>query len=574
MFAKFAATSTTARRLSVAGVVATALFGLSACATQSSAQNTASVKPAASGTAAAPATSAAIAYTAGMPVISNGTATVLVGGRPVTFPTSVTGAAWSPDGSRLAFLDADGNIATAHPDGSSLTVLTKAKPGVTRSNPTWVGGLIVFSEKDASGVSRMETVSAAGAATQPELLLTLGDSGSGNPSDTGNSAPSATPAASSQLDNFGEVAYVRALSDGPEVWIVDLNGREVGGGKVADGTDPAFSPDGSEIAYVTSKGYIDVISNGVDQGNQTPQQVTFSAADPSDLAWSADGTRIAFSTSAGIESVAAKVPAHATSNPVTPISSTPGTVSYLPATKNEIDQFTGTDPVGLSIAASQDRWPTESTYGQSQDKDPAMSATIGSTTALSTDLTLLPAAEYQGSGPLLLTDGSSLDPRVIAELQRVFGKLPAGEQSVPVYLLGGTSDVSASVESALQRLGYTTQRITSPTVPGTPVSANYPYAQVGPAQIHTVVIDSALPLDELIGTAYADYYSAPVVQVSGAELSAANLASLSQSSGAARPTALFGPASAFGSQFVTTVATQEDAPLGYTTVVNPANPVK
>lgn len=574
MFAKFAATSTTARRLSVAGVVATALFGLSACATQSSAQSTAAVKPAVSGTAAAPTTPAAVAYTVGMPVISNGTATVQVGGRPVTFPTEVTGAAWSPDGSRLAFLDADGNIATAHPDGSSLTVLTKAKPGVTRSAPTWVGNLVVFSEKDANGVSRMETVSAAGAATQPELLLTLGDSGSGNPSDTGNSAPDAAQSAPGQLLDYGRVAYVRAMSDGPEVWIVDLNGREVGGGVVARGSDPAISPDGNEVAYVTSKGQIDVISVAPDEGNQTAQQITFSAADPSALTWSQDGTRIAFSTSAGIESVAAKIPAGATSNAITQLSATPGTVSFLPAGKNEVAQFTGTDPVALSITASENRWPTESTYAQSQDPDPAVSATIADSNSLSTDLSYLPTAETQGLGPLLLTDGSSLDPRVAAELQRVFGTITAGQQVPTVYLLGGTSGISTSVETALQKLGYQTQRVTSTTAPTTPKDPGYAYAQVGPSQIHTVVVDSASPLDELIGGFYASTYQVPVIEVSGGSLSAANLASLSESSGSASPTALFGPASVFGSQFVTTVATQEDASLGYTTVVNPTNPVK
>ena len=577
MFAKFAATSATARRLSVAGVVATALFGLSACATQSTAQNTAAVKPAASGAAAAqisPAASASIAYQAGLSVISNGTATVLVGGKSVTFPTSVTGAAWSPDGSRLAFVDGGGDIATAHPDGSSLTVLTTAKTGVTRSNPTWIGNLIVFTEKDAKGVSRMETVTAAGPATQPELLMLSGNTdGDGNSIDTANSEADAIPARPGQLDNDGQVAYVHEGSDGPEVWIVDLNAREVGGRKVANGTDPAVSPDGSEIAYVTSKGQIDVMPDFVysTQSTQTATQVTFSAAAPTNLTWSPDGTRIDFSTAAGIESVSADVPAHATSNAVMQLSSTPGAISFLPGTKNEIDQFTGTDPVALSIAASQDRFPTETTYAPSQDADPAMFATIGSSTALTTDLNLLSPGTL---GPMLLTNGSSLDPRVTAELQRIFGPVPAGEQGPTVYLLGGTGDISTSVENALQKLGYQTQRVTSPPAPLGAKGAGYLYAQIGPSQVRTIVIDSASPLDELIGTAYANYYQAPVVQVNGGVLSAGNLTSLSQGSGPARPTALFGPASAFGGQFVTAVATQEDAPLGYTTVVNPAQPMK
>src|SRR3954471_4889025 len=55
---------------------------------------------------------------AGSLLLSNGTNTVVVGGRTFTFPTTVTDAAFSPDGSRIAFVNADGNIATARVNGS------------------------------------------------------------------------------------------------------------------------------------------------------------------------------------------------------------------------------------------------------------------------------------------------------------------------------------------------------------------------------------------------------------------------------------------------------------------------
>jgi hypothetical protein len=56
-------------------------------------------------------------------------------------------------------------------------------------------------------------------------------------------------------------------------------------------------------------------------------------------------------------------------------------------------------------------------------------------------------------GPLLLTTPASLDPRVLAEIQRV---LPAGGT---VYLLGGTDALSTAVESAVRAAGYQTQRL-------------------------------------------------------------------------------------------------------------------
>jgi hypothetical protein len=63
-----------------------------------------------------------------------------------------------------------------------------------------------------------------------------------------------------------------------------------------------------------------------------------------------------------------------------------------------------------------------------------------------------PLAAASG-GPLLLTAPGSLDPSVAAELARV---LPKGG---PVYLLGGTSALSTSVEAAVDALGYHVVRL-------------------------------------------------------------------------------------------------------------------
>ncbi|HMC72653.1 MAG TPA: hypothetical protein VKJ07_26095, partial [Mycobacteriales bacterium] len=74
-------------------------------------------------------------YTASVPTISDGTDKVVIGGVTVTFPSTVTDAAWSPDGTRLAYVDGDGNVATARSEGSGALVLTQAKPGVKRAQP-------------------------------------------------------------------------------------------------------------------------------------------------------------------------------------------------------------------------------------------------------------------------------------------------------------------------------------------------------------------------------------------------------------------------------------------------------
>jgi hypothetical protein len=48
------------------------------------------------------ATSADAPLTAGALLISDGSDTVTIGGKAVKFPSTVTDAAWSPDGSRIA----------------------------------------------------------------------------------------------------------------------------------------------------------------------------------------------------------------------------------------------------------------------------------------------------------------------------------------------------------------------------------------------------------------------------------------------------------------------------------------
>jgi hypothetical protein len=59
--------------------------------------------------------------------------------------------------------------------------------------------------------------------------------------------------------------------------------------------------------------------------------------------------------------------------------------------------------------------------------------------------------------PVLLTAPTSLDQRVLAEIQRI---LPAGGT---VHLLGGTAALSAEVEDAIKAAGYQTVRVAGAT---------------------------------------------------------------------------------------------------------------
>jgi hypothetical protein len=112
-----------------------------------------------------------------------------------------------------------------------------------------------------------------------------------------------------------------------------------------------------------------------------------------------------------------------------------------------VQRIYGTDAIGTSIAVSQTEFPIAGS---------ATAVVLARSDFFSDALAGGPLAEKVG-GPLLITPGtslsSSLDPRVQAEIQRV---LPV---SGTVYILGGPLALNPDIDSALQGLGYVTQRV-------------------------------------------------------------------------------------------------------------------
>jgi hypothetical protein len=442
------------QRLAVSAVLATSLSVVAAgCASTDKAGGS---SPTNSMSASAVAKSST-AYTAGTLLVSDGTSTVTIGGTKVTFPTAVTDASWSPDGSRIAFVGADGNVDTARPDGSGLLALTRGG-GLTRSHPSWLGPLIVFAEKGTDGVSRLEEVSSNGHADgwwqNANGEEELGWAADDQSTHAGNTVPDGndTRLSTSTPDS---VTFQHQGAHGPEVWIYDQNQREPSAGKVAAGSQPSLSPDGTEIAYVGADGQIREVSSAL-AGNSTPATPTVLSTGVSgatDLTWTPDSTKVAFSTPSGIETVAA----HASGGPAAPVkvTSAPGVPSYLIGRADHVDRISAADPVAESVAASQARWPSVQNFAILQSNQFAMGAVI----AGSADLDMALGATDAVSGPVLFTDSGALDPRVLAELKRVFGTV--GQSGTPtVTILGGTDQVPASAEAAIQQLGYTTKRIT------------------------------------------------------------------------------------------------------------------
>jgi gamma-glutamyltranspeptidase len=185
--------------------------------------------------------------------------------------------AYAPDGRLAVAIDGD-LFAQSAPNGRWLRVTSGAP---WDRDPAWTrdGSAIVFAS-DRGGSSNLwrVRVSADGATGEPERVT--------NGSDR-ESAPTAAP--------DGSVAFVRGTGAAARVFIRAADGAE----RRFDPREqaqlaPAFSPDGSRIAYVlTAETGRRLNIRTVASGRET-QPVTDRA--PESLAWSSDNNRVAFST--------------------------------------------------------------------------------------------------------------------------------------------------------------------------------------------------------------------------------------------------------------------------------------
>ena len=259
--------------------------------------------------------------------ISNGTDHVLMNGTSVDFGTVVRDLAWSPDGSRAAFVTGGGDLVTANPDGSGRLVVARNPGGETWSHPTWqvapahadyglpAKANLVFTAA-RGGVSRLEGVTATIAGGTPQVLsldnAADGESAAPLPQ-TGNSWPSGG-------GDFATIAY--ANGDTGEVYIRDEYLRQ-GGSALTRGSQPALSPAGDDLVFVRSvDGHDHLFEGGVERRpvrDLTPGATT----DFTEPAWSPDGHTIAARSPEGIVTL----PADGSAAPVL-VSTYPGLPAY------------------------------------------------------------------------------------------------------------------------------------------------------------------------------------------------------------------------------------------------------
>ena len=239
--------------------------------------------------------------------ISNGTSTVVMNRTTVDFGTVVRDLAWNPSGSKAAFVDGSGDLVVSNPDGSGQTVVARNPGNQVWSHPTWqVTGSnqegiapkdnLLFAAS-ANGSTRLDKVSATAVDGTPTVLsLNAGAGQNVQPlPQTGNTWPNGggtAAAGTSVYENTGT----------GEVYIRDDYLRQMGGA-LAQGSEPALSPNGQDVVFVRSVDGHDHVFEEVAYA-RTAQDLTPNAtADDTEPTWSPDGSTIAFRTPTGIDTV-------------------------------------------------------------------------------------------------------------------------------------------------------------------------------------------------------------------------------------------------------------------------------
>jgi putative cell wall-binding protein len=367
---------------------------------------------------------------AGLTAVSGNTINWDNGTPPLTISDSAgvgSGGAWSPDGSRFAYVTTAGDVHTVRfkpfDAGSDIGHITDGE-STPASHPTWTddgiynvwseGGKLEFATSDSFSISQDVQL-------DPSMTYSDPDGGPGGIVFTAGS---------------GATAEIEMITEGQLFDTAQITPTQI-----TAGTQPSLSIDGTQVAFVKSDGTNDQIWTTDLQGG-TPVQVTKDAANHSNPTWSPDGGTIAFNEGTAVMTV----PADGSASPTT-VAGLTGAPAYQSTNSDGIFRISGTNRVQTAVAASSVVWATA---GQN-DGLPA-NAVVLSRSDLFADALGGAALASAKDGPLLLTPPNSLNADTKAEIQRI---LPKGKT---VYILGGTGAISTAVENAIKTLGYSTAR--------------------------------------------------------------------------------------------------------------------
>ena len=209
----------------------------------------------------------------------NGIETMNADGSGVqTLTPNGAAPAWSPDGSRIAFIvnDGDNEIFVMNANGSGITQLTFNT--ADDQGPTWsADGTRIGFNSNSTGVYQIYTISPTGGS--PTALTS--DAG-------GNFTPSWSP-------NGSKIAFTSIRDGHNEIYVMNPDGTgqtRLTGDDEWD-YDATWSPDGARIAYTHGGGVPDIFAMNADGSIPVNLTNTPGAAEAS-AAWSPDGTRIVY----------------------------------------------------------------------------------------------------------------------------------------------------------------------------------------------------------------------------------------------------------------------------------------